>query len=241
MIIYPAIDLRGGKTVRLFQGDYNQETIFDIEPAAAALKWEEAGARWIHIVDLDAAKAGHPVNLDAIARIRDAVDVPIQVGGGIRTFQHIAEMLDRGVTRVILGTVALRDRALVEKAAQRWGEAIAVSLDARDGKLAASGWTEQTELDALELAKDMNKAGVTRFIFTDINRDGTNTGPNVDAIRELVLAVRGRVISAGGIASIADIEDLVQTNAHGAIIGRALYDGRVDLREAISKSGGGPA
>lgn len=241
MIIYPAIDLRGGKTVRLFQGDYEQETVFDIEPADAARKWEEAGARWIHIVDLDAAKAGHPVNLDAIARIRDAVDIPIQLGGGIRTFQHIAEMLDRGVNRVILGTVALKDRALVERAAKRWGDAIAVSLDARDGKLAASGWTEQTELDALELARDMNRAGVTRFIYTDIHRDGTHEGPNVEAIRELVLAVKGRVISAGGVGSIADVEALIPTNAHGAIIGRALYDGRVDLREAIKKSGGGPA
>jgi phosphoribosylformimino-5-aminoimidazole carboxamide ribotide isomerase len=241
MIIYPAIDLRGGKTVRLFQGDYNQETVFDIDPAEAALKWEEAGARWIHVVDLDAAKAGHPVNLDAIARIRDAVDVPIQLGGGIRTFQHIAETLDRGVNRVILGTVALRDRALVERAAKRWGEEIAVSLDARDGKLAAAGWTEQTELDALDLARDMNKAGVTRFIYTDINRDGTHTGPNVAAIRDLVLAVRAQVISAGGVGSIADLQAISQTGAHGAIIGRALYDGRVDLREAIAKGSGGSA
>lgn len=237
MIIYPAIDLRGGKTVRLFQGDYNQETVFDIEPADAAIKWEDAGARWIHIVDLDAAKAGHPVNLDAIARIRDAVDVKIQIGGGIRTFQHIAETLDRGVDRVILGTVALRDRSLVERAAARWGSAIAVSLDARDGKLAASGWTEQTELVALDLARDMANAGVSQFIYTDIDRDGTHTGPNVDAIRELTRAVKARVISAGGVGSVADVEALVETGAHGAIIGRALYDGRVDLREAISRAG----
>ena len=237
MIIYPAIDLRGGKTVRLFQGDYAQETVFDIEPAEAAINWEDAGARWIHIVDLDAAKAGHPVNLEAIARIRDAVDVKIQVGGGIRTFQHIAETLDRGVDRVILGTVALRDRALVERAAQRWGDAIAVSLDARDGKLAAAGWTEQTELVALDLARDMNRAGITRFIYTDINRDGTHTGPNTTAIRELVLAVNARVISAGGVGAIEDVEALRNTGAHGAIIGRALYDGRVDLRAAIAKAG----
>lgn len=237
MIIYPAIDLRGGKTVRLFQGDYAQETVFDIDPAEAAIRWEEAGARWIHIVDLDAAKAGHPVNLEVIARIRDAVDVQIQLGGGIRTFQHIAETLDRGVNRVILGTVALRDRALVERAAQRWGDAIAVSLDARDGKLAASGWTEQTERDALDLARDMNRAGVSRFIYTDINRDGTHEGPNVDAIRELVKAVRARVTSAGGIGSIADVEAIAQSGAHGAIIGRALYDGRIKLREAINAAG----
>jgi phosphoribosylformimino-5-aminoimidazole carboxamide ribotide isomerase len=235
MILFPAIDLRGGRSVRLVQGDFDREISFDIDPAEAAGKWADAGARWLHVIDLDAAKAGKPVNLESIARIRDAVDIPIQVGGGIRTESHIAEMLDRGVDRVILGTVALRNRDLVVKAAKRWGDAIAVALDARNGKLAASGWIEQTDVDALEMAKDINAAGITRFIFTDIQRDGTFEGPNLAALRDMVLAIDGRVISAGGVGSIADLDAIALTGAYGAIIGRALYDGRVELSEAVAR------
>jgi phosphoribosylformimino-5-aminoimidazole carboxamide ribotide isomerase len=235
MILLPAIDLRGGRSVRLVQGDFDREISFDIDPAEAAGKWADAGARWLHVIDLDAAKAGKPVNLESIARIRDAVDIPIQVGGGIRTESHIAEMLDRGVDRVILGTVALRNRDLVVKAAKRWGDAIAVALDARNGKLAASGWIEQTDVDALEMAKDINAAGITRFIFTDIQRDGTFEGPNLAALRDMVLAIDGRVISAGGVGSIADLDAIALTGAFGAIIGRALYDGRVELSEAVAR------
>lgn len=235
MILYPAIDLRGGRCVRLTQGDFNRETVFDIDPAEAATKWADAGARWLHVIDLDAAKEGRPVNVNSIARIRDAVEIPIQVGGGIRTYSHIAEMLDRGVDRVILGTAALRNRDLVVNAAARWGDAIAVALDARNGRLAASGWLEQTEVDALEMAKDINAAGVTRFIFTDIHRDGTFEGPNLTALREVVLAINGRVISAGGVGSIEDLDAIALTGAYGAIIGRALYDGRVDLAEAVAR------
>jgi phosphoribosylformimino-5-aminoimidazole carboxamide ribotide isomerase len=235
VILYPAIDIRGGRCVRLFQGDYNQEMTFDLDPAEAAMKWADAGALWLHIVDLDAARAGEPVNIDALARIRDAVDLPIQLGGGIRTEAHIAATLDRGINRVILGTVALKNRPFVAEAAKRWGSAIAVGLDARDGKLAASGWVEQTEVDAIELAREMNAAGVETFIFTDINRDGTFEGPNVDALRQMVQAVDGNVISAGGVGSIEHLDAIQLTGAHGAIIGRALYDGRVDLRSAVSR------
>jgi phosphoribosylformimino-5-aminoimidazole carboxamide ribotide isomerase len=235
MILFPAIDLRGGRSVRLVQGDFDREITFDIDPAEAAVKWADAGARWLHVIDLDAAKAGKPVNLESIARIRDAVEIPIQVGGGIRTEAHIAEMLDRGVDRVILGTAALRNRDLVTKAASRWGDAVAVALDARNGKLAASGWVEQTDVDALEMAREINAAGITRFIFTDIHRDGTFEGPNLAALRDIVLAVNGRVISAGGVGSIADLDAIALTGAFGAIIGRALYDGRVELGEAVAR------
>jgi phosphoribosylformimino-5-aminoimidazole carboxamide ribotide isomerase len=235
MILFPAIDLRGGRCVRLMQGDYDREIVFDIDPAEAAAKWADAGARWLHVIDLDAAKAGKPVNLESIARIRDAVDIPIQIGGGIRTEAHIAEMLDRGVNRVILGTVALRNRDLVIKAAGRWGDAIAVALDARNGKLAASGWVEQTEVDALDMARDMNAAGIRYFIFTDIHRDGTFEGPNLAALREMVLELDGRIISAGGVGSLADLDAIALTGAYGAITGRALYDGRLDLAEAVAR------
>jgi phosphoribosylformimino-5-aminoimidazole carboxamide ribotide isomerase len=235
MILFPAIDLRGGRSVRLVQGDFDRQITFDIDPAEAAVKWADAGARWLHVIDLDAAKAGKPVNLESIARIRDAVDIPIQVGGGIRTEAHIAEMLDRGVDRVILGTAALRNRDLVTKAAGRWNDAVAVALDARNGKLAASGWIEQTEVDALEMAREINAAGITRFIFTDIQRDGTFEGPNLAALRDIVLAIDGRVISAGGVGSIADLDAIALTGAYGAIIGRALYDGRLELSEAVAR------
>jgi phosphoribosylformimino-5-aminoimidazole carboxamide ribotide isomerase len=235
MILFPAIDLRGGRCVRLMQGDFDRELVFDIDPAEAAVKWADAGARWLHVIDLDAAKEGKPVNVESIARIRDAVDIPIQVGGGIRTYAHIAEMLDRGVDRVILGTAALRNRDLTETAASRWGDAIAVALDARNGKLATSGWLEQTEVDALEMAKDINAAGITRFIVTDIHRDGTFEGPNLAALRDMVLAINGRVISAGGVGSVEDLDAIALTGAYGAIIGRALYDGRVDLSEAVAR------
>jgi phosphoribosylformimino-5-aminoimidazole carboxamide ribotide isomerase len=235
VILYPAIDIRGGRCVRLFQGDYNQEMTFDLDPAEAAMKWADAGALWLHIVDLDAARAGEPVNLEALARIRDAVDLPIQLGGGIRTEAHIAATLDRGIDRVILGTVALKNRPFVAEAAKRWGSAIAVGLDARNGKLAASGWVEQTEVDAIDLAREMSAAGVETFIFTDINRDGTFEGPNIDALRQMVAAVDGNVISAGGVGSIEHLDAIQLTGAHGAIIGRALYDGRVDLRAAASR------
>jgi phosphoribosylformimino-5-aminoimidazole carboxamide ribotide isomerase len=235
MILFPAIDLRGGRCVRLMQGDFDRELVFDIDPAEAAVKWADAGARWLHVIDLDAAKEGKPVNVESIARIRDAVDIPIQVGGGIRTYAHIAKMLDRGVDRVILGTAALRNRDLTETAASRWGDAIAVALDARNGKLATSGWLEQTEVDALEMAKDINAAGITRFIVTDIHRDGTFEGPNLAALRDMVLAINGRVISAGGVGSVEDLDAIALTGAYGAIIGRALYDGRVDLSEAVAR------
>jgi phosphoribosylformimino-5-aminoimidazole carboxamide ribotide isomerase len=235
MILYPAIDIRGGRCVRLIEGDFNRETAFDADPSDAATRWADAGATWLHVVDLDGSVAGEPVNLDAISRIRDAVDIPIQLGGGIRTEAHIASALDRGISRVILGTAALRSTALVENAAKRWGDKVAIGLDARDGKLAASGWLEQTDVDAVTFAKELDKLGVRNFIFTDIRRDGTLKGPNIDALREMVRAVRGRVIASGGVGSIDDLDAIEGVGADGAIIGRALYDGRVNLRTAVKR------
>ena len=224
MIIYPAIDLRGGRCVRLVEGDFARETAFD------------AGAEWLHVVDLDGAKAGEPVNSAAIARIRAAVAMPIQLGGGIRTEAHIAAALASGVDRVILGTAAIQDVGLVERALARWGERIAIGLDARDGKLAASAWLEQTDVLAVDLARRLTAVGARTFIFTDIRRDGTLQGPNLDALGEMVRAVDAAVIASGGVGAIGDIDDILHTGAAGAIIGRALYDGRVDLPEAIARA-----
>jgi phosphoribosylformimino-5-aminoimidazole carboxamide ribotide isomerase len=235
VILYPAIDIRGGRCVRLVEGDFNRETAFDADPADAATRWADAGAKWLHVVDLDGSVAGEPVNLDAIARIREAVDIPIQLGGGIRTDAHIASALDRGISRVILGTAALRSTAFVESSAKRWGDKIAIGLDARDGKLAASGWIEQTDIDAVPFAQDLAKLGVRHFVFTDIRRDGTLKGPNIDALREMVHAVKARVIASGGVGSLDDLDAIQVTGADGAIIGRALYDGRVNLRIAINR------
>jgi phosphoribosylformimino-5-aminoimidazole carboxamide ribotide isomerase len=236
VIVYPAIDLRGGRCVRLVEGDFDRETAFDADPADAATRFADAGAEWLHVVDLDGAKAGEPVNTAAIARIRDAIAMPIQLGGGIRTDAHIAAVLDRGIDRVILGTAAIQDPGFVERALGRWGEKIAIGLDARDGKLAASGWLDQTEVDAVQLAQRLEKAGARTFIFTDIRRDGTLKGPNLVALREMVLAVRGDVIASGGVGTIDDIDDIVLTGASGAIVGRALYDGRVGLGAAIARA-----
>ena len=236
MIIYPAIDLRGGRCVRLVEGDFARETAFDADPGEAAARFADAGAEWLHVVDLDGAKAGEPVNSAAIARIRAAVAMPIQLGGGIRTEAHIAAALASGVDRVILGTAAIQDVGLVERALARWGERIAIGLDARDGKLAASAWLEQTDVLAVDLARRLTAVGARTFIFTDIRRDGTLQGPNLDALGEMVRAVDAAVIASGGVGAIGDIDDILHTGAAGAIIGRALYDGRVDLPEAIARA-----
>jgi len=240
VIIYPAIDLRGGRCVRLVEGDFARETAFDADPAEAAARFAAAGAQWLHVVDLDGAKAGEPVNTDAIARIRAAITIPMQLGGGIRTEAHIAAALDAGVDRVILGSVAIQDPALVERALARWGDRIAIGLDARDGKLAAGAWLDQTDVLAVDLARRLASAGARTFIFTDIRRDGTLQGPNLDALREMVAAADADVIASGGVGAIGDIDDIVATGASGAIVGRALYDGRVDLAEAIARGSKAP-
>ncbi len=233
MIVYPAVDIRGGQCVRLVRGEFAHETLYDIDPTHAAQRWLDAGAEWLHVIDLDGAVVGEPVNHDSIRRIRNATEVPIQLGGGFRLIEHIAAAIDLGVDRVILGTVALHDRELVARAVDRWSDQIAVGLDARDDRLATEGWLQQSDALASEVARQLQTIGVRRFIFTDIARDGTLSGPNLRSVARLAAELDAEIIASGGIASIADVIDVAATGAGGVIIGRALYDGRLDLPNAI--------
>lgn len=234
MILYPAIDIRGGRCVRLIEGDFDRETTYDSDPSSAARRWVEAGANWLHVVDLDGAVEGRPVNREAIAQIRASVDVPIQLGGGLRHLTDLEDALGGGIDRAILGTVALRDPELVISAVARWGNRIAVALDARDGRLATDGWLGQTDSSAIEVAQRLAQRGVRHFIYTDIRRDGTLSGPNIEALGELVKKIDADVIASGGIALLEDIKATAATGVTGVIIGRALYDGRVNLGDALA-------
>jgi len=233
MIIYPAIDIRGGKAVRLVEGDFDRETTFDTDPLDAALRWQDAGAEWIHIVDLDGARTGAGANREAIERIRASVQCRVQLGGGIRSAARIQEFLDLGIDRVVLGSIAVTDPNVVRDAVEVHGNRIAVGLDARDGKLATSGWETQTDADAFEVAAAMDKAGVKHIIFTDIRRDGTLTGPNLRALRQMVASTNSSVIASGGIGAAEHVTVLGPTGVSGVIIGRALYDGRIDLKKLL--------
>lgn len=234
MIVYPAIDLRAGRCVRLVEGDFARETLYDADPADAARRWAEAGAAWLHVVDLDGAVVGEPVNLEAIRRIRHAVSIPIQLGGGLRLAEHLAAAFDLGIDRAILGTVALADPVLVAEAVESYGDRIAVALDARDGRLAAQGWLEQTDALATEVALRLRASGVASFVATDIARDGTLAGPNLSSLGELVGLLGHGVIASGGVGSLADVRAVAGVGVDGVIVGRALYDGRVDLAAAIT-------
>jgi len=234
MILYPAIDIRGGRCVRLIEGDFDRETAYDSDPSSAARRWVEAGADWLHVVDLDGAVDGKPINRETVAHIRGSVDVSIQLGGGLRRLTDLEEAFAAGVDRVVLGTVALRDPELVSSAVTRWGDRIAVALDARDGRLATDGWLGQTDASAIEVAQRLAERRVRHFVYTDIRRDGTLSGPNLDALDELIEKVDADVIASGGIASLEDIKAVMAAGATGAIVGRALYDGRIDLGEALA-------
>jgi phosphoribosylformimino-5-aminoimidazole carboxamide ribotide isomerase len=234
MILYPAIDIRGGRCVRLIEGDFDRETAYDSDPSLAARRWVEAGADWLHIVDLDGAVEGRPINREAVAQIRAAVDVSIQLGGGLRHLTDLEEVFAAGVDRAILGTAALRDPELVISAVARWDDRIAIALDARDGRLATDGWLGQTDTSAVEVAQRLAKRRVRHFVYTDIRRDGTLSGPNLDGLNELIENVDADVIASGGIASLEDIKAVAAAGATGTIVGRALYDGRVDLAEAVA-------
>lgn len=234
MTIYPAIDIRGGKCVRLIEGDFERETVFDDDPVSAARRWTEQGAEWLHLVDLDGARGGQPINTETIERIRRAVNVPIQVGGGMRTSQHVDAALAIGVDRVILGTAALEDPELVEAVASRHPGRIAVGLDARSGRLATAGWLELSDASPEETAKLLRARGIDTFIFTDIGRDGTLAGPNLDALRSMAQVVGNGLIASGGIGALDHVTQVAETGAAGIIIGRALYDGRVHLSDAIA-------
>ena len=233
MQIIPAIDIRDGRCVRLHQGRYDRETVFDDDPLAAAQRWVDAGATRLHVVDLDGARTGDPVNLPHVARIA-RLGPPVQCGGGIRDAATAARLLDAGVDRVILGTAAVHDALLVETLCRDHGDAIVVSLDARDGLVATDGWTRTSRLRAVDLAAQLEGAGVSRFVYTDISRDGTMTGPNLNALRALIHATRAPVIASGGVAAVEHITPLAGAGAEAVIIGRALYDGRLTLSAALA-------
>ncbi|REC58419.1 1-(5-phosphoribosyl)-5-[(5-phosphoribosylamino)methylideneamino]imidazole-4-carboxamide isomerase [Rhodosalinus sediminis] len=239
MILYPAIDLKDGQAVRLLRGEMAAATVFNDDPAAQARAFVEAGARWLHLVDLNGAFAGRPVNAAAVEAILAACpDTPAQLGGGIRDMATIETWLDKGLARVILGTVAVEDPELVRAAARAFPGRIAVGIDARAGRVATRGWAEETEVEATELARRFEDAGVAALVYTDIERDGAMGGPNVAATEALARAVSIPVIASGGVAALADLIALRDTGViAGAISGRALYDGELDLAEALAALG----
>ncbi len=237
MILFPAIDLKNGEAVRLEQGDMARATVFNRDPTAQASVFERQGFEYLHIVDLDGAFAGKPMNAAAVERILAAVKIPVQLGGGIRDRAGIEGWLAKGVNRVIIGTAAVRDPALVKEAAKKFPGRVAVGLDARDGKLAVEGWAETSRLSALDIARRFEDAGVAAIIYTDVARDGMLKGLNLDATIALADAVSIPVIASGGLASIDDVRALLEPRAKklsGAIVGRALYDGRLDVVQALA-------
>ncbi|MBM3542957.1 MAG: 1-(5-phosphoribosyl)-5-[(5-phosphoribosylamino)methylideneamino]imidazole-4-carboxamide isomerase [Alphaproteobacteria bacterium] len=237
MILFPAIDLKDGQCVRLVQGEMDQATVFNDDPAAQARSFEEAGFDWLHVVDLNGAFEGRPVNRQAVEAIYEAVHLPIQLGGGIRDLDTIIAWLDLGIDRVVLGTAAVRDPGLVREAAHDFPGCIAVGIDARDGKVAIEGWAETSEMTALDLARRFEDVGVAAIIHTDIARDGVLEGLNLDASAELAKAVTIPVIASGGLSGLEDVRRLLDPRyamLEGAIAGRALYDGRLDAGEALA-------
>ncbi|WP_424971156.1 1-(5-phosphoribosyl)-5-[(5-phosphoribosylamino)methylideneamino]imidazole-4-carboxamide isomerase [Dinoroseobacter sp. S76] len=236
MILYPAIDLKDGQAVRLYKGDMDKATVFNDSPAAQAKAFQEAGCEWLHLVDLNGAFAGTPVNGAAVEAILAETSVPAQLGGGIRDMATIEMWLTKGIARVILGTVAVEDPDLVRAAAKAFPGKVAVGLDARNGRVATRGWAEETELMVTDLARSFEDAGVAAIIYTDIDRDGAMQGPNVDATAALARATSIPVIASGGVSSLEDLRALKATGAplDGAISGRALYDGAIDLAEALA-------
>ena len=233
MEIIPAIDLRRGRCVRLYQGDYSQETVFSGDPVGVAQHWQSLGAKRLHIVDLDGATKGELCHAALIEEMVRTIEIPLQLGGGLRRLEIVVQVLQFGVCRAILGTAAIEDVALIEEACNRFGEKVIVSIDARGGYVATRGWRERTEVTAVELVERMADLGVKRFIYTDIARDGTLTEPNFDAISDLVGKTALPIIAAGGISSVEHIKRLSQLGVEGAIVGRALYTGDLDLGEAL--------
>ncbi|MEK4463591.1 1-(5-phosphoribosyl)-5-[(5-phosphoribosylamino)methylideneamino]imidazole-4-carboxamide isomerase [Paenibacillus sp. FSL H8-0315] len=239
-IVYPAIDIRDGKCVRLQQGDYNQETIYNDSPLKVAKSWEEQGGKFIHLVDLDGAKAGHPVNDAIIGAIAANANVPVQVGGGLRNLADVEKLLGLGVSRVIIGTAAINDHAFTEEVLAKYGDKVAIGIDARNGYVATHGWLNTSEVRAEALAKELAAKGAETFIYTDISRDGMMQGPNVDGILSMARASGKTVIASGGVTSL---DDLLRLNVHsgsgvgGAIVGKALYTGNIDLSGALRALG----
>ena len=236
MILYPAIDLKDGKAVRLFKGDMDKATVFNDDPAAQAMEFVAAGCEWLHLVDLNGAFAGEPVNAAPVDAILARAQVPAQLGGGIRDMATIAMWLEKGLARVILGTVAVENPALVREAAKAFPGQVAVGIDAREGRVATKGWATETDVMVTDLARSFEDAGVAAIIYTDISRDGAMQGPNIEATVELAGAVNVPVIASGGVSSLADLEALKKAGEgtlEGVISGRALYDGRINVTEAV--------
>lgn len=236
MVILPAIDIKGGKCVRLYRGDFDQETIFSDYPEEMALQWQERGAKFLHVVDLDGAKKGVPVNVFGIKKILDEVRIPIEVGGGIRTLENIDDLIEMGVERVILGSTAVENPELIREAAREFEEKVVVGIDAKRGKVAVHGWLNVSNMSALELAVRVGDMGISTIIYTDISKDGTLAGHNADQTAELALKSGVSVIASGGVASLDDIRALKAREADGitgVVVGKALYTGALELADAL--------
>ncbi|HHW31183.1 MAG TPA: 1-(5-phosphoribosyl)-5-[(5-phosphoribosylamino)methylideneamino]imidazole-4-carboxamide isomerase [Clostridiaceae bacterium] len=236
MVIYPAIDIKDGKCVRLIQGRFDDATVYSDNPVDIALKWEKMGAEYLHVVDLDGARTGEIKNLEIIREMAYKLQIPLQTGGGIRTMETIQKVLNIGVRRVILGTAAVSNRKLVEEAVNLYGSRVAIGIDARDGKVAIEGWEKTSQLNSVDFAKKMQDIGVKTIIYTDISRDGMLKGPNLKAMEEMAKELDIEVIASGGVGSPKDVDDLKKTGVDGVIIGKALYTGAVDLREILKRN-----
>jgi len=237
VILYPAIDIRDGRAVRLAQGDYERETAYDDDPVVAARRWADDGAQWLHVVDLDGARAGEPVNLAHVRRIVAAVGIPIQLGGGLRDSKKVEEAIAAGAERVVIGTAAVRDPALAEALAAAHGDRIVCALDSRAGRVAAEGWTEPSALTPARLAAALAEHGIERFVYTPVEVDGTMEGPDADSLRELAGATEAEVIYSGGVGSLEHLRELAALgldNVGGVIVGRALYERRFSVAEAVT-------
>jgi phosphoribosylformimino-5-aminoimidazole carboxamide ribotide isomerase len=235
MEVIPAIDLKGGRCVRLFQGDFNRETVFSDDPLATARAWQEQGGQRLHLVDLDGAATGQPAHLEIIAEIVRELAIPVQVGGGIRTVAIAESWLEAGADRVVIGTAAVNDPEMVREVCQRRGnQRVVVAVDAMDGKVAVQGWTQASAMTVLDLARQMASIGVARLLYTDIARDGMLVGPDVETNALLANETGLAVLASGGVSSVEDIRRLVETGVEGVVVGRALYTGAVDLAEAIA-------
>lgn len=233
MIIYPAVDVREGKCVRLTQGEFNKETVYSDNPVEMALRWEKMGAQYLHVVDLDGARTGKAQNIAVISEMAVKMGIPVQLGGGIRTIEMIETILCKGIERVILGTSAVKDPELVKRAVKTFENNVVIGIDAKDGMVAIEGWEKTSEFKAIEFAKKMEDLGAKTIIYTDISRDGMLNGPNLKAMEDMVKAVKIDIIASGGVGKIEDIKNLKEVGVSGAIVGRALYTGDVDLKQAI--------
>ncbi|AKL93700.1 1-(5-phosphoribosyl)-5-[(5-phosphoribosylamino)methylideneamino] imidazole-4-carboxamide isomerase HisA [Clostridium aceticum] len=231
MIIYPAIDIKDGKCVRLTQGKFDEEKVYFENPQQVAKLWQQKGAEILHVVDLDGALEGRSKNLSVIQEIVNSVNIPVQLGGGIRSLETIKALMALGVDRVIIGTKAIQDKAMLKEAVEAYGDKIIVSIDAKDGYVAIDGWTKTSEVSAIDFASEIEKIGVATIVYTDIARDGMLKGPNFEAIQHLQSHVKVNIIASGGVSSLEDLKKLSEIGVAGAIVGKALYEGKVDLEE----------